>query len=40
MKKLNNNGFEISTMIGFMIGLVVALIIVTIISVHYGIGRI
>ncbi len=40
MKKLNNKGFEISTMIGFMVGLVIALIAIVALSIHYGVGRI
>ena len=32
MKKLNNKGFELSTMIGVMIGFLIFLIIIVIIS--------
>ena len=37
MKKLNNNGWGISAMIGFMIAFVIFLIIIAVLSYRYGI---
>ena len=36
MKRLNNGGWGLSTMIGFMIGLVIFLIIIAILSYNLG----
>ena len=37
MKKLNNNGWGISAMIGFMIAFVIFLIIIAVLTYHAGI---
>ena len=37
MKKLNNKGWGLSTMIGLMVGLVIFLIIVAILSYNVGV---
>lgn len=37
MKKLNNNGWGISAMIGFMIAFVIFLIIIAVLTYHVGI---
>lgn len=39
MKKLNNGGFGISTMIGFMIAFVLFLLIIVFIYMYNGIGN-
>lgn len=37
MKKLNNKGWGLSTMIGLMVGLVIFLIIVAVLSYNVGV---